>query len=381
MEGFVQSRVLRGALMGMCAVVNPAMAKESIELFATPRLRSMGMAMTAVVDDENALYSNPAGLAQLQTWKLRLPDMVSVSISPSVLDLYKEVGNLGGGSSASDIASSLSEFDGKSACGGLELLGFGYYSNRFTIAVNPFTSSGCFRIRTPSALFAKIQARLTVDAGLTVAYSKAFHSDQVRIGMALKPFLARGGMDRTLENTEILNLKDSGLSEIVGVGWGFDFDLGVQGNLKPMPMGPVQVKPMAGIALQNSLATQYSNPILSSYRGTVPALERKLNIGVGASVESFGAFRPLATLELRDIVTRTDSFWEHVAGGIELTLQPKKFFRTALRGHFYKGNFGGGFGLKLSVLELEFGTYAVNLGKGPGVGVDRRMYAQTSLVW
>jgi transcription elongation GreA/GreB family factor len=41
----------------------------------------------------------------------------------------------------------------------------------------------------------------------------------------------------------------------------------------------------------------------------------------------------------------------------------------------------GVFVTTVCMLYWLFFNYAVNLGKGPGVGVDRRMYAQTSLVW
>lgn len=356
-------------------------AREYPDLFATPRMKSMGRAMTAIVDDYSALYSNPAGLANMETWTLRLPDLVQAGMSPAVLDLSRKMSGVGGDSSVAGLVSQLSDLDGESACGTLDVAAMGYFSKRIAVALNPMSASGCFRIRTPSALFARLKTRITVDAGLSLAYAHAFYNNQIRVGFALRPFLLRGGLDKTLENTEILALKDGGIQDLFGLGWGFDMDLGVQANAKPMPIMHMQVKPMVGLALQNVLATRFSNRISNSIKGDVPPLERKLNLGVGASVESFGAFKPTVSVELRDFLVKTDSFIERLSGAIELALKPRNWFRTALRGHYYKGNFGGGLGIKLSLLELEAGTYAVNLGKGPGVGVDRILYGQMSFVW
>lgn len=366
------------ALSALLAAV-PALAREYTELFPTPRAKSMGFAMTAIVDDYNSMYTNPAGLAQMEGWELRLPDVAQASVSPSALDLYRSLKGIGG--SASSIASSLSDFDGKSACGGVDLLGMGYFSRRFAVAVNTLSANGCFRVRTPSIFFAKVQARVTADSGLSLAHAQSALNDRLRFGIALRPFVVRAGMDRTLENTDILKAKGDSIKKFMGVGWGFDLDLGVQGTLKSVPFEFMQLRPTWGVAIQNALATNFSNQLQKGLDATPPALERKLNAGVGVAAENFGAFRPTASFELRDLTIQTDSWIEHISTGVELALRPRKWFRTALRGHYYKGNFGGGFGMKLTALEIELGTYAVNLGRGPGVGVDRRIYLQTSLVW
>lgn len=341
----------------------------------------MGRALTAVVDDYSSLYVNPAGLANMTTWELRLPDLIGAGLTPSVFDLKKSISNLGGGDSASDIASSLSTFDGKGVCANLDVAAFGYFSKRLSIAVNPMSFNSCFRVRTPSILFAKLKVRMTVDAGVSVGFAQSALDGRLRFGVALRPLLVRGGMDRTLENTDILNLNGSALNDLVGLGWGFDFDVGMQGDLKPINVSGFAVKPMMGVALQNVVATKFSNSLNAEMQGDVPPLERKLNIGWGASIENLGAFRPLVSFELRDLFVRTDALLEHIAMGVELALRPRSWFSTALRGHFYKGNLGGGFGMKVGPADFEAGTYALNLGRGPGVGVERVMYGQLSLVW
>ncbi|MBS1985616.1 MAG: hypothetical protein JST16_15745 [Bdellovibrionales bacterium] len=368
-------------LLGWGLVVGLAQARQFDDLFVTAKMNSMGRAMTAIVDDADSLFANPAGLAQMETWELRLPDIVHARLSPSVLDLRKSINNLGDTSTAAQISTALAEFDGKSLCGGVDLMAMGYYSHHFAMAVNPASTNACFRIRTPSALFARAKIRVTADSGLTLGFAQSFVNNQVRAGVALHPFLARAGVDTVVENTDILNFGQK-LNDSLGTGWGFDFDVGMQGNLRPLPLwGVIQVKPMAGIVLQNAIATDFPNRLGKKRDAQVPPLERKVNAGVGASLENFGAFKPTVSLEARDLFNQVDDWREYLAAGVELALKPRRWFQSALRGHFFKGNLGGGFGVRLTALDIEMGTYAQNLGRGVGVGVDRVVYLQTSLVW
>ena len=86
------------------------------------------------------------------------------------------------------------------------------------------------------------------------------------------------------------------------------------------------------------------------------------------------AVQPTLSLEWREIGVETESMLENICIGAEFILKPRRWFRSILRAHFAHGNLGGGIGGRLAFGELEIGTYAVNLGRGPGVGVNRRNY-------
>jgi hypothetical protein len=58
--------------------------------FVGVRPAAMGQAFTAVADDQNALYYNPAGLATLQTWSLEILSPF-VGWNQNIVDNYKEV--------------------------------------------------------------------------------------------------------------------------------------------------------------------------------------------------------------------------------------------------------------------------------------------------
>jgi hypothetical protein len=132
------------------------------------------------------------------------------------------------------------------------------------------------------------------------------------------------------------------------------------------------------MALQNILAQDFSTRLTDQLTGEIPPLERRLNAGVGLTAEGMGIFKPTLSVELRDMLIESTSILEHLSIGLEMMLKPKDWFTSYMRLHFYKGNIGGGIAGKLLFGELEVGTYAVNLGRGVGVGVDRRVYLAMS---
>ena len=90
---------------------------------------------------------------------------------------------------------------------------------------------------------------------------------------------------------------------------------------------------------------------------------------------------PTLNLDWRDIGVSTANWLEHLCVSTELILKPRTWFRSIIRAHYSRGNIGGGIAGKLTFGELELGTYAVNLGRGPGVGVSRRNYLSLSATW
>jgi len=360
-----------------------ALAREYADLFATPKALSMGGAVSAIADDYTALQYNPAGLALVKRWQLRAPDLVLAQASKGIKD-FKDAIDAAKDNSAEPIAKQLQRFDGKNASLGFDLLGFAYLRKNFGAAINPLSLNTSFRVRTPSLLFVKAKVRVISDTGVAVGFAKSFYSNHLRVGVTLRPFIWRSGFEQKLENQSLTGVFEpqTSLKQYVGSGWGSDADVGVQGNLNTWTIAKAKVKPMAGLVVQNLNATKFSQKMNEKeFLGVVPGLERRMNVGIGGTIENWGVFRPTLTFELRDLFIQTHKFMEHISSGLELMLKPKRWLSTAFRLHFYKGNIGGGVGAVMGPAELELGTYAVNLGNGPGIGVNRRYYAQLSAVF
>ena len=362
----------------MFFVAPTAWAADSQEWFPSGRARSMGLALTAIVDDHDSLHTNPAGLALVETSTLRLPDLFMASFSSSfsaVLKKFRELDSAGGTS----IAQQLSTFDGTAAGAELSLLSVYWNRPRLGLAINPVGLTGSARVRTPSLLFAKVDVFAAVHGGVTLGYGHPMLGNRLRVGFALKPFSYRLGLKAALENQDIMDIGDR-ISEYGGGGWGVDADFGMQGNLDPLDVGGgAGLKLMGGVVLQNAFANRFALPLAGSSDGSPPAMERRVNVGVAARLTNPGVLEPTLAVEFRDLLTSYDEFLEFFHVGFELLMRPRDFYTSSLRLGLAKGNLSGGIAFHWQIFELEIGSYAVNLGPGPGIGTDRRYYIQTAL--
>jgi dephospho-CoA kinase len=359
-------------------LASPTWAREAQEWFASGKSRSMGMAVSAFVDDHNALHINPAGLALIEKRSMRFPDLLNLSFSSQFSNFMNKLRNLDSGGSSS-IAQQLQAFDGTASGIELQLMSAYWTKPRLGLAVNPVGVNASVRLRTPSLLFAKADLYAAAQGGITLGYAHPFYKNRLRAGVAVKPFSYRVGLSTELENKDIAEVSNN-ISKFFGGGWGVDLDAGLQGNLDPIPLGPsTNLELMSGLVLQNALENRYSLTLSSKLKKGAPANDRRLNFGVAARLKNPGVLEPIWSVELRDMLTEHDEFLEFLHVAFELKMRPRSFYTSSLRFHLAKTNFGGGLGLRWSIVDVEFGTYAVNLGPGPGIGRDRRYYAQGAI--
>jgi len=351
------------------------------EWFASAQSRSMGMATTAIVDDFNSIYVNPAGLALVseEGGELRLPQFANFGISANFFDLIDRLKELTSGGS-STISEQLQILNGTTAGLDFSILDAYWTKHRFGIAVNPFGVQSSIRIRTPSLLFAQADLFGVAQGGAAFAYGHPFMAGRLRIGFTWKPLIYRSGLRADLENDSIANVTDN-FSDFAGTGLGMDFDLGMQFDMVTFQLTKgSRLQVTTGLAAQNLLATSF--PIrLSAGSSTPPSMIRRYNFGIAGKLMNSGIIEPTLSFELRDLGTGFDEFLEIFHAALQFTIRPRSFYTTYMRAHLAKGNLGGGLGFKWSVFELEVGSYAENLGSGPGIGVDRRYYGQGTLSW
>jgi hypothetical protein len=357
-------------------------SREYFDLFPTPRSIAMGRAISAITDDWESVYTNPAGLALTEESRWRAPDIIQASASAGISKLYKKIKNLkSGGSSLSP--SDFYSFDGTAESFNIDIPGLGYYGPRIAVALNLLSLGAAFRLRTPSLLFLKASARITQDTALTVSFAQPFFNNHFRLGVSARPFHYRTGTDRGignnnyLENSQLLQYDNA--KSMFGSGWGYDFDLGAQAHLGPW--GRFGFVPSTGVTFQNILENKFKNKITNSLKGNVPSTEKRLNIGVAFALQKLGVLKPTLSFEYRDLLIDTNSPKEHYSVGFELASRITRWLRGAIATHYYKGNVGGGLYGYIGPGNLAFITDAVNLGKGPKIGVNRRYYVRAALEW
>ncbi len=360
------------------------------DLYVTPRGLSMGRAMAAISDDYSSIYFNPAGLAQIETWQLRLFDWVNARVSKELLTITKKTKDLktSDGTATNSIAKQLRVLDGTGLSAGADMMGFGWFRKGMAVAINPLAVNGSVRLRVPSLFFAQAKTTYTMDSFISIGIAKSFFENKLRAGVVVRPFMARVGWALVLENDSIVQLQ-KGADKVIeanksnaGAGYGYDADFGLQGQFGPYNYyEDFGIKPLWGIVLENSVGTRFPGSLglsgaLAGARP--PGMKRKMHFGTGFTMTGLGSLYPTFSFEWKDVLVPVNSVYERMAAGVELAVKPRSWFMAALRGHFYKGNIGGGIGGRLWKGELEMGTYAVNLGNGAGIGVDRLYYISLS---
>ena len=389
----LKSRLVAIAFLSAFAVGLSAHAEESQDMFVSGRAHSMGRALTAIVDDEDSLSFNPAGLALIQQSKVVAPNLAQVEYSRDFRSFLTAFNKLPKTSSTLDIVSGLRSFDGLAASARGDFLGFGWYRPRFGVSINLISLSGSIRVRLPSPLFASMKLRLVADSALSVGFANSYYNDALRFGFVVRPAIIRAGVQKQFTNAEILQAQGLKVEDLGGTGLGFDGDVGVQGQTGVFKHGTsaLGVRLMGGMVAQNLMGTKFPIPLTSGatsngsrdfggITGKFPPQNAVSSPGL-PRFEGIRAIRPTVSFDLRDIFVATDGWTDKTALAFELALKPESWFQTAFRGHIYKGNWGGGIGSKVGASDLEFGTYAVNLGSGVGVGVDRRYYGQLKFTW
>lgn len=360
------------------AVSTSAVAREYHDLFATPLGLSMGGAVTSYVDDWNSLYYNPAGLAHMQDFSMRLPDIVHVEASLGIKKIYDVVKTIDKNAAPATI---LKNFDGETGSLRVSPLNLAFFFSGIGLALNTADVRSSIRIQVPTVVFAKAYYDSRVDTGITAGYGRSFLGDKIRGGFTLR-LLGRAGSSGYLEGQDIASASTK-LGESAGAGIGIDSDIGVQANADAISLGRVKMTPMAGLVVQNLLASKYDLVRIqqTQLKGNPPPNERRINAGVSAKFEGLGPLSVIPSFELRDILIKTDSFWEYVSTGVQVGLHGGYWFNGYVRTSYYKGALAAGIGGNLGPGELELGTYSVGLGEGFGVGRDRRFYARLALSW
>lgn len=330
------------------------------------RPASMGGAFTAVADDQNALFYNPAGLALLDSTFAALLDvelMASLG-SGGIGDLVEDASNIATAAKETGSESETSkQIDGITRLGEL-------VSSR-TAAIGNKTQMYLARKKWGIAATAGIQTGLGVhskllpevadfallgDADFRFGYAHPFLDGKVSLGAA--PYFkvrAQGGR-ANLSLTEALDAKDS-LKSLVAVGQGFGTDLGLM--VRPV----AAMSPTFGLAILNVGDTRMianenafaGTGFLSETDkiGAPDPVKQVVNAGFAISPIDGRGFVRLSG-ELREI-NRPSAAELKPAFGVESGFR-SNYIRTLVSAGWGNGGWSAGFELRL-FLKLRFASY------------------------
>ncbi|MDD5492175.1 MAG: hypothetical protein PHV60_05795 [bacterium] len=374
-------------LLVISLLILPVLAWGGDSAFMIKGIRpvAMGGAFTAIADDANAYFYNPAGITQIQKWQLQIASL-PITISNDTLDLYTWI---------NDNQTQLEKFDEQSYDTQVKLMNdITDQVSKFKVHVsgsilNPNFISGPIGLRNNLklnfgiGLFSLFDVRVGINNGLLIPNVDMVGNVDIvgMVPLAVKmektPFdlpgsLSLAGTIKVLRRGKIEELRKSVLEfeefdpEIQdGTGVGLDFgslyQLNEQWNF--------------GLMVADIFGTPVKYSQVTSNNIDKPENTEIINPRVNAGV----AFRPKNLYYWKNKFLPLKNHWVFAADITDITNADEKlvgasFFKKlhlgaeyqtkmlSLRGGFSSGYPSFGFGLNLWLLKLDYAFYGEELG-------------------
>lgn len=331
------------------------------------RTLGMGGAFTAVADDQNALYFNPAGLYQLKDKGFRLGILnPQVEASENSVDLFNDMNDVDKDDSAA-VADVMRKYVGE--------------NNHIKVATDLYTgfragSAGVMvsalgqatadiRIRNLVNPVAKIDA--VADYGVMVGAGMDLPSvSGLKIGATIKG-IARSSLNEEYTAEE---LADDNFDDIIDDdqmdGSGISADIGVLYTTSALKFTDLNL----ALVVQNIPEMDF---------GDAMDTKTQINAGIAMSQKVLGmtVTEALDVYDFTDNAGGDDSFEKKVHMGVEVALPVILSVRAGLN----QGYFTAGATVSFKIIKLDVATYGEETGVVGGQKEDRRNVAQISAGW
>lgn len=360
-------------IAAMCACVAlgsaQAGAVEMSKLYTGVRPLGMGNAFTAIADDENAAFYNPAGLADTVEGRVELLNP-KIDVSTNTLDFQKDASNLKTGDTTGAV-DMMRKYVGKHQHAAVT--DFSNYT-RHNFEIGALFKVG-FDAEVNSPSYPTLQADLVNDAGLVVALAHSYMDDHLRLGATLKYIQHK----RFYKEYTAVDIASSNTS------YNFSDDL-KSANKFGADLGGTYVfenetwKPRMAMVIQNIGGMDFGDYQAKATSPVVPnAYKQQVNLGFAVTRHLWVTNTTLA-MDYDDLTgnvgTDTDKA-KRLHMGAEIKF-PKIL---ALRLGLNQGYLSYGAGLNFWLLKLDYAFYKEEVGAYAGQREDSRHVVELSMGW
>lgn len=340
-------------LLSIFMVISSGIAFGSEYPYIYKGLRPMGMggAFTAVSDDANALFSNPAGLARIQDTRASIFPL-EVEVSKNTLDIYRDARDVDF-DNEEETADFLREYVGEMSHLGVSLF------PSFSMPRFAFGLIGTARtdLEVRDLQYPRVDAHAVNDFGAALGYAQPLLDGTLSIGADLK-YIRRQSLNREYTVLDITtgDFSDKVRDDLVD-GSGVLADVGVMVSLEKLGLENVRIGLTANNLIGNDL-------------GDAEDLEDHVDIGFAVDQELW-ITKAVFAVDYVDIfsqIDEDDDFAKRIRLGVEFKF-PKVL---SVRAGIYQGYFTSGLSLDAKFAQLDFLTYAEEIGAYAGQRADRR---------
>ncbi len=319
------------------------------------RALGMGNAYTAVVNNGDAIFYNPAGLAKMGGFRWTILDP---GIATNTYDSYQRYLDIA--EDSSDVSEIINDLYGEEVTvytGMKTLLSFGSFAFGAYGVVD-----GNFLVNNP--VFPNIETVYRVDYGFVAGGGFEMIPELLHMGLQARRVSRQGGAlpigvstIATLDSDTIQNELDRS-----GIGYAFDWGMTLQ--------FPGALKPTLAFTWRDMGNTSFEP---TTEGGVAPdPVQQEQIIGLGINYESLLMdIRP--AIDYRFVNDSNTQLGKKLNMGIEFSWP-----LIDIRGGFHQGYYTLGTSFDLWIMRVDAATYGVELGEYPGQLEDRRYMLQIS---
>jgi hypothetical protein len=332
-----------------------AFATEIYENYISVRALGMGNAFSAIVDNKDSLFYNPAGLDRIHRLSLTVMDPTIGTDAVNAYSTYQSA-------TGNDYAKLIQNFYGQEVYVGVE--------DTLALAVPDFAIAGFdafqlnFNLNNPA--YSNLTFSATNDVGIATGIAMSLlPSDLLRFGIVGKRITRYGGRV-VLGPSTIATLSNTPLTQMIGnYGTGYGADAGILLEL------PVPAKPTFS-AVWHDIGQTFFNLNASSSTPPPPILD-EIVFGYGMEIDVPGiTIRP--AIDFKHATMGTEQIGKRLHTGVEIQLPI-----LSLRAGLNQGYYTLGLGFDFKYFRLDAATYGVELDTYPGQLEDRRYIAQITI--
>ncbi len=338
-------------------------------MYRGSRPMGMGGAFTAVSDDENALFYNPAGLNRIKPGEGKIvvlnPQVVLNTSAMNVVSKIKD-------KMTENPIDALTPYIGQNMhVTFMPSMPF-FVRHNFAVALLLPTLKNDTQLRRNVA----VQAieNVVMDSGLMFGFAHGFLQDRLSVGANIK-FLVRGAGHVTFDAVQLYTKQNVAFKDIGGYGFGVDGDIGAIYTFNKVAF----FVPSVGLTINNIGATKFPTHFGSDRNVINESFRLKRSVGLGSKFEMPSGWHFSKWIIAFDInnIGQSGTMFKKVHLGTEAWL----FDFFGLRGGVNQGYFTFGLSLNVPVVQIDFFTYGEELGESAGSRSDRRVGVQLSFGW
>lgn len=347
------------------------------------RAMGMGDAFVAAVDDYNAIFYNPAGLARIEHPMVNL-ELVHAGVDSKLPKFIDDIDKISKTNDVQQMTAYLESQYGNHYSARLGLLNAYWARPKWAIAFIPVDLA--LELRVAQSVGPQVQ--LVARQDTTLAYGRGWNietgSGKLSVGATIKS-VYRGYLNKSINAVELAFDSNLLKAEDATEGLTFDADLGTLYTVEPPKRGFFSflnyMKPTFGLTVRNVADYGFTTNfhVIDRNSKAPDHLQRRVDVGSLFELPDWWIWKTRFAADMRDMGHENWTFGKGTHLGAEFLWKVKSWFQGGWRVGINQGYFTAGFNGDFAAFRLDLVTYAQEVGTSNDPKAARIYMAKMSL--